>query len=112
MKSICIDAWNQAGLNEVSMTCRSAATGHERNDADIKMAILNNTTKGNTNMTAEVRRLTVEECEKLMGFPNGHTRPMSSDANRYAGCGNSWAANCARVVIKGIHKVNDRLSRK
>lgn len=182
--ALCIDAWNQAGLDEVSMTCRSAATGHERNDADIKMAlirtsgfkagqskdggigyeaevsqtinahmsaleptmlsvqsnppmkcfphgayptisansgeagqdqaaILKNKNKGNTNMTAEVRRLATGECGKLQGFPKGYLSANGQgDSAQYSEAGNSWAVPNARIVIKGIHRVDEKLCGK
>lgn len=54
----------------------------------------------------KVRRLTPEECEKLMGFPVGYTRiarmgkPASDCAEgpRYGALGNSWAVPVARWV--------------
>jgi len=57
-----------------------------------------------------VRRLTPTECERLMGFPDGWTRipwrgrPAEEcpDGPRYKACGNSWAVNCARWVMKRI----------
>lgn len=59
-----------------------------------------------------VRRLTPEECERLMGYPEGYTRvpyrgrPAEAcpDGPRYEACGNGWAINCARWVLLGIHK--------
>lgn len=59
-----------------------------------------------TEMKAEVRRLTPKECERLMGFPDGYTGCMGGDAARYAACGNSWASNCARRVLKGMHRAD------
>lgn len=216
-RTICADAWNQAGIEEVSFSCRSAAGGSELNDADVKMAVydygmslvmgfkggqsadarslgvgvetaqtITNKTSGveptmgrislgvrigeavrrdgkagaevcgslmrsdgrvgdNTpalvrlgagargggfrkdgtseqhtqehtetkgtqeTMKAEVRRLTPKECERLMGFPDGYTECMGGDAARYAACGNSWASNCARRVLKGIHKADAKV---
>ncbi len=214
-RTICADAWNQAGIEEVSFSCRSAASGSELNDADVKMAVfdcgktlsmgfkggqsadarslgvgvetaqtITNKTSGveptmcrmslgvrigeavrrdgkaaaevcgslmrsdgrvgdntpalvrlgsgaangdlrkdntqNTQehtetkgteetMKAEVRRLTPKECERLMGFPDGYTECMGGDAARYAACGNSWASNCARRVLKGVHKADAKV---
>ena len=59
-----------------------------------------------------VRRLTPEECERLMGYPEGHTRvpyrgkpaEQCPDTPRYEACGNGWAINCARWVLLGIHR--------
>jgi hypothetical protein len=60
-----------------------------------------------------VRRLTVKECERLMGFqdgwtdikPNGKPTP---DSPRYKACGNSWAVNCARWVMMRIQQSEDK----
>ncbi|MCL1856997.1 MAG: DNA cytosine methyltransferase [Kiritimatiellaeota bacterium] len=57
-----------------------------------------------------VRRLTPTECERLMGFPDDWTRipwrgkPAEEcpDSPRYKACGNSWAVNVARWVMKRI----------
>ena len=61
---------------------------------------------------ARVRRLTPEECERLMGYPEGHTKipwrgkpaEQCPDGPRYEACGNGWAINCARWVLLGIDK--------
>lgn len=61
---------------------------------------------------AHVRRLMPEECERLMGYPEGHTRvpyrgkPAEAcpDGPRYEACGNGWAINSARWVLLGIHR--------
>lgn len=61
---------------------------------------------------AHVRRLMPEECERLMGYPEGHTRvpyrgkpaDQCPDGPRYEACGNGWAINCARWVLLGIHR--------
>lgn len=63
-------------------------------------------------LSGRVRRLTPEECERLMGYPEGHTRipyrgkPAEAcpDGPRYEACGNGWAINCARWVLLGIHQ--------
>lgn len=63
-------------------------------------------------MKAEVRRLTPRSCERLMGFPDDYTACMKAESDRYAACGNSWAANCARFVITGIHKADEEATGK
>ena len=58
----------------------------------------------------QARRLTVEECEFLQGFPRGHTqipwrgKPAEEcpDAPRYKACGNSMAVPCMRFIGKRI----------
>ena len=58
-----------------------------------------------------VRRLTPLECERLMGFPDGHTdvphkgKPPA-DGPRYKALGNSWAVNCARWIGERIEAVD------
>ena len=57
-----------------------------------------------------VRRLTVTECERLMGFPDGYTRisyhgrPAEDcpDTPRYTALGNSWAVPVVRWVGERI----------
>lgn len=57
-----------------------------------------------------VRRLTVTECERLMGFPDGYTnipwrgKPESPDSLRYKALGNSWAVPCVAWIFKRIDK--------
>lgn len=59
-----------------------------------------------------VRRLTVLECERLMGFPDGHTDAIHkgkapADGPRYKALGNSWAINCARWVGERIALISE-----
>lgn len=58
-----------------------------------------------------VRRLTPLECERLMGFPDGHTSvphkgKPATDGPRYKALGNSWAVNCARWIGERIEAVD------
>lgn len=63
-------------------------------------------------LTHIVRRLTVTECERLMGFPDNYTKipyrnkPAADcpDSPRYKALGNSWATNCAEWVLRRIVK--------
>jgi len=60
-----------------------------------------------------VRRLTVEECEFLQGFPRGYSKipwrkkpaDQCPDGPRYKSLGNSWAVNCARWIGERIEAV-------
>ena len=60
----------------------------------------------------QVRRLTVEECEFLQGFPRGYTlipwrkKPSSEcpDGPRYRALGNSWAVPVAAWIARRIHR--------
>ena len=54
-----------------------------------------------------VRRLTVEECEFLQGFPRGYTAvpnrgKPAADGPRYKSLGNSWAIPCVSWIGKRI----------
>jgi DNA (cytosine-5)-methyltransferase 1 len=58
----------------------------------------------------EVRRLVVEECEFLQGFPRGYTNiphrgKPAADGPRYKALGNSWAVPVAAWVGKRIQEV-------
>lgn len=51
------------------------------------------------------RRLTVTECERLQGFPDGYTAaPGVSDSARYKALGNSWAVPVVVEFFKNIYK--------
>ena len=57
-----------------------------------------------------VRRLTPVECERLMGWPDGHTLHRAdgkdnSDSQRYKQCGNGVAAPVARWIAKHLRNV-------
>ena len=58
-----------------------------------------------------VRRLTVEECEFLQGFPRGYTNvphrnKPGADGNRYKALGNSWAVPNVTWIGRRIDLVN------
>jgi DNA (cytosine-5)-methyltransferase 1 len=58
----------------------------------------------------KVRRLTPLECEKLMGWPDDHTRwkadgTEQADSHRYRQCGNGVASPVAQWVAQQIGKV-------
>jgi len=57
-----------------------------------------------------VRRLTPLECERLMGWPDDHTRWKSdgteqADTHRYKQCGNGVATPVARFIAKHLKKI-------
>ena len=65
----------------------------------------------NTPLVAEptmaVRRLTPLECERLMGWPDNHTRYKAdgteqADSHRYRQCGNGVASPVAQWIAKHI----------
>lgn len=57
-----------------------------------------------------VRRLTPRECERLMGWPDDHTRYTAdgteiADSSRYRMCGNGVAAPVAKYVADCIEAI-------
>jgi len=61
--------------------------------------------------TMAVRRLTPLECERLMGWPDDHTRwkadgTEQADTHRYKQCGNGVASPVARWIASHILKAN------
>ncbi len=57
-----------------------------------------------------VRRLTPRECERLMGWPDDHTRYTAdgteiADSARYRMCGNGVAAPVARYVAECVEAI-------
>ena len=64
-----------------------------------------------------VRRLTPLECERLMGFPDNHTRISWNgksvedcpDSHRYKACGNSMCVNVMEWIGRRIQLVEDNL---
>jgi DNA (cytosine-5)-methyltransferase 1 len=67
--------------------------------------------------TSIVRRLLPIECERLMGFPDNHTRipwkgkPQEDcpDAPRYKACGNSMCVNVMQWIGEQIQKVKENI---
>ena len=70
---------------------------------------LNSFDVGDTRATTAmaVRRLTPLECERLMGWPDDHTRYKAdgteqADTHRYKQCGNGVASPVAQWIAKHI----------
>ena len=67
---------------------------------------------------ATVRKLLPVECERLMGFPDNHTRiawkgkpeEECPDAPRYKSCGNSMCVNVMAWIGRRIQAVEERIS--
>jgi DNA (cytosine-5)-methyltransferase 1 len=64
--------------------------------------------------TMAVRRLTPLECERLMGWPDDHTRYKAdgteqADTHRYKQCGNGVASPVAEWIGKQLMKLNTSL---
>ena len=65
----------------------------------------------NAEPTMAVRRLTPLECERLMGWPDDHTRwkadgSEQADTHRYKQCGNGVATPVAKWIAEHILKAN------
>ena len=73
-----------------------------------------------TNSINTVRRLLPVECERLMGFPDNHTRipwrgkpeEQCPDGPRYKACGNSMCVNVMRWIGMRIEYVERQMNRK
>lgn len=71
-------------------------------------------------MRHDVRRLLPVECERLMGFPDNHTRipwrgkpeEQCPDAPRYKACGNSMCVNVMRWIGMRIEYVERKINIK
>jgi len=60
--------------------------------------------------SAQVRRLTPRECERLQGFPDDYTLiphrgKLAADGPRYKALGNSWAVPAVRWIGQRIEQV-------
>ena len=56
----------------------------------------------------KVRRLTVTECERLQGFPDGYTNiPSAKDGPRYKALGNSMAVPCMKWIGERIARIRE-----
>ncbi|MBO5308137.1 MAG: DNA cytosine methyltransferase [Lentisphaeria bacterium] len=102
--SVGVDVYNHTATGDAAATITSATgTG---NGSGPKVL-----------MEATVRRLLPVECERLMGFPDDHTKiPWKGksaedcpDAPRYKACGNSMAVNCMMWIGERIQMVEDEI---
>ncbi len=104
---VCCFTQNDAGRDctyELAPTLRSGGS----DGGPINQAIADSGT---------VRRLTPTECERLMGFPDGHTKiewngksiEECPDGPRYKACGNAFTVNCARWIGRRIQMVEELL---
>ena len=69
------------------------------------VAVLNEADRQKTDDTQTLRHLTVTECERLQGLPDGWTlinEKSCSDSARYKAIGNGMAQPCADYVIQRI----------
>ena len=84
--------------NEVAATLRSGGDGGVPSSRGEHLV---------TEPTMAVRRLTPLECERLMGWPDDHTRYKAdgteqADTHRYKQCGNGVASPVAQWIAKHI----------
>jgi site-specific DNA-cytosine methylase len=87
--------------NDVAATLRSGGSGGVPSSRGEHLV---------TEPTMAVRRLTPQECEKLMGWEPDHTRwkadgTEQADTHRYRQCGNGVATPVAKWVAEQIAKV-------
>lgn len=71
------------------------------------VAVLNEADRQETDEVKTVRRLTVTECERLQGLPDGYTdvplnRKPASDSERLKAIGNGMAQPCADFIISKV----------
>lgn len=118
------ESWKEGGvaptLNAFDNTGESRATviafGHTQG-LDIQPSTTNSPTLrregGGAAIHAAglgVRRLTPRECERLMGWPDDHTRYAAdgteiADSSRYRMCGNGVAAPVAKYVAECVEAI-------
>ena len=102
-----VDVYNQQITGDVAGTLTSASG--EPNTSGPKVM-----------SKATVRRLLPVECERLMGFPDNHTRiPWKGkpeeecpDAPRYKACGNSMCVNVMEWIGLRIQRVENYIKAK
>ena len=107
-KAFCLDNQGAGNTNVVVTVPATLSTGFGSRGLDSEQERSGKGWVGETPFA--VRRLTVEECEFLQGFPRGHTqipwrgKPAEEcpDAPRYKACGNSMAVPCMRFIGKRI----------
>lgn len=101
---VAVDTFNQTTNEHTSQTLGSSAT-----DVNHYGAVIN--------PPMAIRRLTPTECERLQGFPDGHTKiPWKNktaedcpDGPRYKACGNSMAVPCMKWLGQRIQKAQNKI---
>lgn len=69
-------------------------------------------TRSRGHIEEAIRRLTPLECERLMGYPDGHTAPAEQDTARYRLCGNGMVPASAEWVANRINMADHHLTAK
>jgi DNA (cytosine-5)-methyltransferase 1 len=110
----------ELGINEHTGQVHLAASLAMPNPPEITGTVTTTWAKGAGNTQVEeghvqatpagVRRLTPRECERLMGWPDDHTRYAAdgteiADTRRYRMCGNGVVAPVARYIAANITRV-------
>jgi DNA (cytosine-5)-methyltransferase 1 len=101
---LAVDCYNQTVNENTSQTIGSSAS-----DVNHYGAVLH---------SMAIRRLTTTECERLQGFPDGHTKipyrnkpaDLCPDGPRYKACGNSMAVPVMRWIGERINLVENLLN--
>ncbi len=119
--------WDLSGVNPTLNQCGGSGTIGSSNQElfaqnanGLVIDICTATGQENAETALAVRRLTPIECERLMGFPDNHTRipwrgkqeEQCPDGPRYKACGNSMAVNCMRWIGMRIEYVERRMNQK
>ena len=89
--------------NMIGRQDHNGPAGKGHTDEGDPMFTLNTTDKHAVATTMAVRRLTPLECERLMGWPDDHTRHKAdgteqADTHRYKQCGNGVASPVAQWI--------------
>lgn len=97
---------------------RKENTGANGTGAQVELAYTQNATGVmGVSVNTSVRRLLPVECERLMGFPDNHTRipwrgkpeEQCPDGPRYKACGNSMCVNVMRWIGMRIENLERRM---
>lgn len=98
---VAFDSYNLCETGDITQTLKSPQGGVTESIGAVRTAM-------------QVRRLTLVECERLMGFPDGYSaipwrgKPASDcpDGPRYKALGNSWAVPVVRWIGRRINMVD------
>ena len=98
---------DQTGAQAVAYSIREDAKAGNFSATELDYANSSDFIAQPTEPTMAVRRLTPLECERLMGWPDDHTRYKAdgteqADTHRYKQCGNGVASPVAQWIAKHI----------
>lgn len=87
------------------------AAGDSALSIDITAPCLNGSQQAAIHSDTTVRRLTPMECERLQGFPDGHTLTSNgraqADSARYKQMGNAVAVPCVEWIVQRLVALDD-----